>query len=133
VKNKQKGTVLLEFVLSTFVLVMVFAMLCNCAFLLREKIAVASAAREAGRQAAVTKDMRLGIEVGERVMVSSGVPESRFTVRVYQAAQNLIASEVTCDSPLLLPMIGGLLGDEWSPYLTFHKVLYFRYEETPQN
>lgn len=123
---------MLEFVLSAMVLVILFAVMANCALLLGERITMATALREAGREAAVTGSLSKGINVGKDIFDNGGIESSRYQIRVYQAAENLIAAEATCKSPVLMPLIGGLMGNEWSSFVTFNDVKYFRVEDTPK-
>jgi Flp pilus assembly protein TadG len=127
-----RGTIFLEFVMSFIVLLILWAGICNCALLFKERLAVASALREAGREAAVRKDFYAGIDKGYQVLQAAGVPRDRSEVQVYQAAQNLVAAEVTCRSPVALPLMNGMMGgNPLAREIVLHDVKVFRYEETP--
>ena len=126
-----RGTVMLEFMLSIMVLLVIWSVMCNCALLLRERLAVASALREAGREAAVNGNFFTGVERGRQILEQAGIPNGRAQIEVYQAADNLIAAEVTCQSPVILPLISSLMGGGWASSVTFSDTKYFRYEAIP--
>lgn len=102
--KNSRGAVMLEFIMSIMVLLVIWAVMCNCALLMRERLAVASALREAGREAAVTANLFAGAERGRQILNQAGIPGDRAQVNV-MAANNLIAAEVTCRSPVVLPLM----------------------------
>jgi len=127
-----RGTAMLEFVISFMLVLIIWAGICNFSLLLKERLALASAAREAGRETAVSGDLHAGINRGYEVLQAEGITPDRSRVLVYQPASNLFAVEVTCRSPVFLPLVNGLMGG--SPFdseITIHETKYYRFEETP--
>lgn len=133
VKNN-RGTTMLEFVISFMLLLIIWGGICNFGLLFKERLAVTAAVREAGREAAVSGNLYAGIDRGYQVLQAEGIGPERSVVLVYQPAANLFAVEVTCRSPLFLPLLNGLMGG--SPFaseLTLQETKYYRYEATPES
>ncbi|NPV89592.1 MAG: pilus assembly protein [Firmicutes bacterium] len=129
----KRGTILLEFAMSAIVLIILFAGMANCALVLGERIIMESAIREAGREAAVSESLSKGRNVGENVLTSAGINPGRYELSVYQAGDRLIAVDATVNSPVLLPLIGGLAGGNWSSFIPLSDTKYFRLENTPKS
>jgi hypothetical protein len=127
--KETQGTVMLEFVASLMILLVIWAGICNFGLLLGERLAIASAAREAGREAAISGNPRIGIECGYRVLEAAGIGSGRSEVLVYEPSRNLFAVEVTCRSPVFLPLVNGLMGGRpFDSEITMHETNYFRAE-----
>jgi len=129
--RNQRGSVLVEYVVCFLLLLLLWAGVCNCGLLLKERLAVAAAVREAGREAAVRGDPYAGVEKGYQVLQAAGIPRDRVQVNVYHRASNLVAAEVTCRSPVFLPLMGAMVGSSWANEITLHDVKFFRSERTP--
>jgi len=118
---------MLEFVTSCFLLLVVFAGMINIGLLLKDRLTVASAAREAGRVAAIW-DIETGRQKGFEILASGGVRTENAEVNITQTG-NIITAQVSYDAPVCLPLLAGLMGgDVWENTITIGSTKYFKKE-----
>lgn len=118
----QRGGVILEFVLSCILVMVVLLGIVNVGFLIKDKLAVTAAAREAGREYAISQDWNRSVNAGYAALEASGVDRFRSAVTVSPGSLGtyLVTAEASCDSPVFFPGLGLMLGGEgrWEDYIT---------------
>ena len=137
--KSERGAVLLEFVVSSLLLVLVFCSLVNLGIMVRDKIFMTSAAREAARTLAVlssdpetasyaeTKAKRkaedilgMALQSGE----SEGISSARISLR---KEGNLAVAEIICDEPLFFPGFSLVLGGgRWQDAITLKETAVYQ-------
>lgn len=105
----ERGSVLLEFVVASMIILMVWAGMCNVALILKDRLTVAAAARESGRTAAVTKNAWEGSQRGYDVLTAGGIDRGRATVDV-TIGVDIASSIVECRIPVAVPGLMMLFG-----------------------
>lgn len=124
----KRGGALLEFVAASMLLLIIWTGMCNAALILKDRLAVAAVAREAGREAAASGNNHRGVIRGQEIARMSGI-ESRSEIKVYSAGYPYIASEVSCRIPLAFPGMGTLFGGSpWDKEVTVRTKKTFRLE-----
>lgn len=112
---------MLEFVLSCLLVMVLLMGTVNVALLVKDKLAVTAAAREAGREYAVTRDLGRALAAGRAVLAASGVEGSRSRVELSPDSPGayLVTAEAECESPVFFPGLAMMLGGgAWENSLT---------------
>lgn len=129
IATDNRGSVLLEFVIASMLLLVLWAGMCNTALILKDRLAVAAVARDAGREAAVTGSNHNGVLKGQEIARANGI-DSRASISVRPAGDSYITSEVSCRSPLAFPGMGALFGGKpWDKEITLKTAKTFRLEQ----
>ena len=97
-KGDRRGSVMLEFVAACMLVLLIWAGVCNLALILKDRLVVAAAAREAGRTVAVTGDVKEGERNGYQVLATGNIYPGRATVVVRRDSPqpHMVSSRVTC-------------------------------------
>lgn len=108
----KRGAVILEFVLSCMLVMVVFMGMVNMALLVKDKLAVTAAAREAGREYAVTQSWEQSVARGYETLAVSGIGAERSQVTVTPGSPGayLVTAEAGCESPVFFPGLSMMLG-----------------------
>jgi len=77
-----RGAVMLEFVLTFILFVAVMVGMANISLVLRDRLAVAAAARETGRTYAVTTNVGEALKAGNSILAAAGISSSRGWIEV---------------------------------------------------
>ncbi len=111
-KGDRRGSVMLEFVAACMLVLLIWAGACNLALILKDRLVVATAAREAGRAAAVTGDAGEGVRKGYEVLKAGNIDSGRATVVVRRDTPQrlMVKSSVTCRTPVAIPGLMILFG-----------------------
>lgn len=105
--KSEKGTVLIELVVSCLVLIAFFYVCMGTFFLIRDKMYLERVVRDGAREAAITGDLVKGKEKAEdRATQFFGSNSSAVTVSMDQEERNG-AEVVTCTASYMHPLFGG--------------------------
>jgi len=105
--------------------------MCNAALILKDKLTIVAATREAGRIYAITENESQSKNRGYEILTSGGIDRSRATVQIHknQPAQNLIRSKITCSVPVAVPGALKMFGGQgWGDAITIQESAVFRLE-----
>ncbi|GBF33962.1 hypothetical protein DCCM_3073 [Desulfocucumis palustris] len=127
IARNERGAVLLELVITSMIILVIWTGMCNTALLFKDKLAVIAVAREAGREAAATGNLSRGEQKGREMMDITKIRD-KAEINVYWYESPYLAAEVTCRSPLVLPGMGALLGHPWEKEITLKTTKIFRAE-----
>lgn len=113
-------------------ILIIWAGLCNTALILKDRLVVIAAAREAGRYyAAINQSESEARDKGLEILANGGIEKDRAVIRIYDndPGNNLVRCEVTCRVPVAIPGAAGLLGGKpWQNQITFRESAVFRLE-----
>lgn len=126
--DSERGSVLLEFIASCMLLLVFFVGLVNIGLLVKSRLAVAEAAREAARFTAVYHSSWRGYDVARRILADAGIQNANIMFNTESNGQ-IIRVRVDYDFPVFLPLAGGFMGGEvWDNTVTLSSTKRFRLE-----
>lgn len=107
-----RGNVILEFALVFPIFIALVLGTINFAILLNNHIVAASAARDAGRTAAVTGRLSDALSKGQKILEAAGLGQGRGDVRVsgLGSRSERVTATVTYRTPVFAPGIAAFLG-----------------------
>ncbi len=130
ITSDRRGGILLEYCLCFVLLLFIWAFMCNMSLVLKDKLTVIAAAREAGRYYTAIEQSEAGArQKGYEILSSGGISADRAQIEIHKhkPQYNLVQCEVTCRVPLAIPGASALLGGEaWEKQLTVRETAVFR-------